>query len=43
VLTYDELDDLCRRLYRSLRDSAVDREAAFELSAEILATNSNAD
>jgi hypothetical protein len=37
VLTDDDLDRLCRRLYRSLRDGAVDREAAFGLSAGVLA------
>jgi hypothetical protein len=33
----EEFDDLCRRLYRSLRDGVVDREAAFDLGAEVLA------
>jgi hypothetical protein len=37
VLTDDEFDDLCRRLYRSLRDGTVNREAAFDLSADVLA------
>lgn len=37
VLIGDDLDRLCRRLYRSLRDGAVDREAAFGLSAGVLA------
>jgi hypothetical protein len=37
VLTNDVFDDLCRRLYRSLRDGTVDREAAFDLGAEVLA------
>lgn len=37
MLTDDEFDRLCRRLYRSLRDGAVDREAAFDVSAEVLA------
>jgi hypothetical protein len=32
----DDFDDRCRRLYRSLRDGSVDREAAFDLSADIL-------
>ena len=43
MLTDREFDDLCRRLYRSVRDGAVDLEAALDLSAEILAANSNAD
>ena len=33
MLIGDDLDRLCRRLYRSLREGAVDREAAFDLSA----------
>jgi len=37
MLTQADFDDLCRRLYRTLRDGAVDREAAFDLSADILA------
>ena len=32
----DDFDDRCRRLYRDLRDGSVDREAAFDLSADIL-------
>ena len=32
----DDFDDRCRRLYRDLRDGTVDREAAFDLSADIL-------
>jgi hypothetical protein len=41
VLIDDDLDRLCRNLYRSLRDGAVDREAAFDLSAEILADDAS--
>jgi hypothetical protein len=37
MLTYDVFDDLCRRLYRSVRDGAVDRDAAFDLAADLLA------
>jgi hypothetical protein len=36
VLADDDFDDRCRRLYRSLRDGSVNREAAFDLSADIL-------
>jgi hypothetical protein len=36
VLADDDFDGRCRRLYRSLRDGCVDREAAFDLSADIL-------
>ena len=32
----DDFDDRCRRLYRSLRDGSVNREASFDLSADIL-------
>ena len=39
MLIGDDLDRLCRRLYRSLREGAVDREAAFDLSAAVLADN----
>lgn len=39
MLTDDEFDRLCRRLYQSLRNGAVDRDAAFDLSAEVLAYN----
>lgn len=37
MLTDDDFDGLCRRLYRSLRDGAIDREAASGLSAGVLA------
>ncbi|MDX6419361.1 MAG: hypothetical protein QOG28_3981 [Trebonia sp.] len=37
MLTDDDYDRLCPRLYRSLRDGAVDRETAFDLSAVVLA------
>jgi hypothetical protein len=37
VLTCDDFDRLCRQLYRSLRNGPVDREAAFDLSADALA------
>jgi hypothetical protein len=36
VLADDDFDGRCRRLYRSLRDGSVNREAAFDLSADIL-------
>lgn len=36
MLADDDFDGRCRRLYRSLRDGSVDREAAFDLSADIL-------
>jgi hypothetical protein len=36
VLALDDFDARCRRLYRSLRDGPVNREAAFDLSADIL-------
>jgi hypothetical protein len=36
VLPDDNFDARCRRLYRDLRDGFVDREAAFDLSADIL-------
>jgi hypothetical protein len=36
MLTDDGFDELCRRLYLSLRDGVVDRESAFDLSADIL-------
>jgi hypothetical protein len=36
VLADDDFDGRCRRLYRSLRDGSVDREAAFDLSTDIL-------
>lgn len=36
----EEFEGLCRRLYRSLRDGHVDREAAFDVSAEVLANPS---
>ena len=39
MLTEDDFDDLCRRLYLSLRDGSVNREAAFDLSADRLAEN----
>jgi nitrogen regulatory protein PII-like uncharacterized protein len=37
MLTDDEFNDLCRRVYRSVRGGVVDRESAFDLCAEILA------
>jgi hypothetical protein len=36
VLAGVDFDDRCRRLYRGLRDGSVNREAAFDLSADIL-------
>ena len=36
MLADDDFDDRCRRLYRSLRDGSVNREASFDLSADIL-------
>ena len=36
MLHDDDFDNRCRRLYRDLRDGSVDREAAFDLSADIL-------
>ena len=36
MLADDDFDGRCRRLYRSLRDGSVNREAAFDLSADIL-------
>ena len=36
MLADDDFDARCRRLYRSLRDGSVNREAAFDLSADIL-------
>jgi hypothetical protein len=35
--THDDFDERCRRLYLSLRDGVVDRESAFDLSADLLA------
>jgi hypothetical protein len=37
MLGDEEFTDLCRRLYLSLRDGTVDREAAFDLSVRMLA------
>ena len=37
MLTDDEFHDLCRRIYRNARDGVVDRAAAFDLCADILA------
>jgi hypothetical protein len=39
VLADHDFDGRCRRLYRSLRDGSVNREAAFDLSADILLDN----
>ena len=39
VITDDDFDRLCRRLYRSLRHGPVDREAAFDLGAGVLASD----
>jgi hypothetical protein len=37
VLTDQEFEDLCRRLYLNARDGVVDRESVFDLCADILA------
>ena len=39
MITDDDFDRRCRRLYQSLRDGRVDREAAFDLGANALAAD----